>query len=1123
MSRQVYDAAREAYSDDLMSKLVSYQYGSHNDPLHGLVIINDLLLGHSLLLDGYNKRQLEFRDLNFKRYQVDTNESLNCLEVKVKNDGTKSPSSSNEDGSEDHNNMKNQSTTKSSSFNGKLKPIQYLNGAPDMSKTLEKETVHCIRNKNINLCVIAAIGLLLFYRFDNLTGDLRLLPLPKFNSFELWNKLKLLFKDAQRSTTPISRGSEIYLISLAFSQAGIQPPIGLGGDLGRKGNMKNLSKAGIKSRIPNNNSISNDLPEKEFVKKVAGFEKDEPVKLNRDIEPPAKLMTKVFPWLERVISEYQSYASDVGRNGSDFYHFLQFLKELRKVILQDLAVIINLHDDSIFKDMKLLNDKEFIEYLKVVFEGYKKDQQRSIDALSGPIVPPVTVVPLNVPGPGVPSGVSSGVISGVTAPVTVTGSTTGPKAPSASKSIPRERQLSFSSGKPLHIEILTSDDSPEFRSPEVTKSRPSAGQIIIETIPKSDTPSKKVKKTKPKKSKKSKDKPDFNIIQDDYSPPLPQQVLPPAMTSPAITSPAMTSPAASSPVMNLLQYMNPQMQQYAAANQMGYYAPRYYQSPFNLNGWQMQVNNLNQKYTQSLENNKVLEERIKSLEGLNEKLNEKVESIDEKASIKLLKDQNKALKQLVESLVDSKSDVSLKGEVRNLLDTITADFGIKKPKVAEPEVSKSKSGPKTNTSKTSTSIETEPRPQTEGNGGTEYVVVENIDAEKDGEVTGSEDEEMESAADEDYVEEIDSEDEPLPSDDDMRDDTPESPEEIFDETLVDEDNKENEYQSKKKSKTLKRGGEVIELVTPKRKHLSPSPAAPNNDGLLIHRTRRKNSVSDMTETVKPPPQGPILSVISGKGHSPIIVPPAISQIPEDSPVVHEYILYNFRNHEKWGIINYLVRLKNPHPKKKKKFIVVDESEKVRSKHTQSPPKDSPPKDSSSKDSPPKSSPSKNSPSKSASKKSPKKFTTTPKINRIVESPQKSSKTPEVDDPVDPVGTDTTEPSDIMELYKEWFLGSGDQLSVVEKDQRFGTRWLVGNSKSYYYRRKNVAQLLVHLRKNSKLEALHLQKLEDIVQYVEIFRNSKKLSVIEFNALCHKDKVTKVANDVEIYLKRKKIL
>lgn len=125
---------------------------------------------------------------------------------------------------------------------------------------------------------------------------------------------------------------------------------------------------------------------------MAGFNADEPYVIARDIEPPNELKKKVFPWLDDVIKLVKSRTDQEGlphiKRDDAAPQFLNMLLDFRSIILQDLAVLLNLAPNSIFSKHAIAKDPLFIKFKAEIESSqnesnvFSKKYQNVIDQVS---------------------------------------------------------------------------------------------------------------------------------------------------------------------------------------------------------------------------------------------------------------------------------------------------------------------------------------------------------------------------------------------------------------------------------------------------------------------------------------------------------------------------------------------------------------------------------------------------------------------------------------------------------------------------------------------------------------------------------------------------------------------
>jgi hypothetical protein len=220
----------------------------------------------------------------------------------------------------------------------------------------------CIRNKHVDLCPIGSVGLYFFYCF-HVTKK----PFPKFEKSEDWYDLKLCpAKNDPKGS--ISYDTQLSSIKKCFKAVGIQSSRKTHIGRGNGAIMAELAGASDNStrrlgrwnRQAMENCYMSSLP-REAIRALAGFDPQNPqYYLKRAaVTPSETLQRQIFPeievWLEKLYKG--EIESNIAAGG-----FLDFLKYLRVVILQDSAILKQqYHDHPIFQH-KIFQSSEFSHF-----------------------------------------------------------------------------------------------------------------------------------------------------------------------------------------------------------------------------------------------------------------------------------------------------------------------------------------------------------------------------------------------------------------------------------------------------------------------------------------------------------------------------------------------------------------------------------------------------------------------------------------------------------------------------------------------------------------------------------------------------------------------------------------
>ena len=259
--------------------------------------------------------------------------------------------------------------------------FQFING-----KTLGENKLPGLlgvcRHKDVEVCLVSAFAFSLWYRFDfddlyaPLTGENAL----DFMDKSRWYDAKVLFSSSSGSTShkPVSDSYANTLITMFFESIGFkstQKTLA-----GRKTNAAH-QMAEEQTRCPEKwrldflqaNSINSYAFQ--FIHYSSGHKPEEPFFIARDIEVPEELQKMIFPWLDKVLHQVNTRTDQEGleedeRDGTAPL-FLQMLRDLRSVIIQDLALLVDKAPNSIFSTHPITKHPLFLKF--------KQDIKKAMD------------------------------------------------------------------------------------------------------------------------------------------------------------------------------------------------------------------------------------------------------------------------------------------------------------------------------------------------------------------------------------------------------------------------------------------------------------------------------------------------------------------------------------------------------------------------------------------------------------------------------------------------------------------------------------------------------------------------------------------------------------------------
>lgn len=346
---------KSGYLDEQLKEMMVAMYektrsSKQNVIYDGINTILELLLGHHLLFRSRNKRNLELSDSVY---------------------------------------------TVEDTAQGKVPVLgfKFTEGKTLDASTPPQQMGAC-RNKDVEVCLVSAFAMSLWYRFDfkDQYGLLAGSRAPDFMNKENWYPIKVLWTKSAKSMKekqPISYNYEALLVRQCLKTVGLQSlkKTHLGRVVSaRKADAKRIEECQIrragKWRTDSvQNSYLSPYPF-EFLHHTGGFEETERYFLPRDIEPPEELQQEIFPWLEGEIAKLeergdQLHLSIVERDRTAI-KFLQMLKQFRSVIIQDLAVMKDISPGSIFSQHEITRKSQFL-----AFKARVEERVRNLSVFDG--------------------------------------------------------------------------------------------------------------------------------------------------------------------------------------------------------------------------------------------------------------------------------------------------------------------------------------------------------------------------------------------------------------------------------------------------------------------------------------------------------------------------------------------------------------------------------------------------------------------------------------------------------------------------------------------------------------------------------------------------------------------
>lgn len=223
------------------------------------------------------------------------------------------------------------------------------------------------RHKQVELCLVSAYTLSLWFRFDFENGPLAGDKRPNFLDRNSWNCHKLLFQP--NTNEPISADYDAQLIQKCLDSIGLSVRGNSPKSVLARVEEYQSSRAGPLERDVVENGSHSYLP-LPFILFSSGFPKQQPYYISRNVTPPPELVKRIFPWVDELIPKaFKQEAEDL-RNGIENdgmgSSFLETLQLLRPFILQDLAVLVDRAPNSYFCQHPITKDPLFIKFKKLV-------------------------------------------------------------------------------------------------------------------------------------------------------------------------------------------------------------------------------------------------------------------------------------------------------------------------------------------------------------------------------------------------------------------------------------------------------------------------------------------------------------------------------------------------------------------------------------------------------------------------------------------------------------------------------------------------------------------------------------------------------------------------------------
>lgn len=228
------------------------------------------------------------------------------------------------------------------------------------------------RHKSPLLCLVGALALNFWFRFDFPGGPLAGVLRPSFLSPGSFSKVKLQYSNNSNQMNNISADYQHELIGDALES--------IGKAIKKRNRPANSDNFHIKQLEWTSDASLENLSLR-FIKLMAGFEGSEAYLIQREqIIPPESLQRKIFPWLEAEVVLFNQQGGDSRDSfGSTFF---SIMLQFRIIVLQDLAHLSQLAPKSILSRHSINQDPEFLQFKKKFNSINRIEKAAKNDAVS---------------------------------------------------------------------------------------------------------------------------------------------------------------------------------------------------------------------------------------------------------------------------------------------------------------------------------------------------------------------------------------------------------------------------------------------------------------------------------------------------------------------------------------------------------------------------------------------------------------------------------------------------------------------------------------------------------------------------------------------------------------------
>ncbi|KAJ8142497.1 hypothetical protein OY671_004363, partial [Metschnikowia pulcherrima] len=266
--------------------------------------------------------------------------------------------------------------------------FQFITGKTMNDSSLPGLSGVC-RHKDVEVCLVSAFAFSLWYRFDfddlyaPLTGENAL----DFMDKSRWYDAKVLFSSSSGSSShkPISDSYANTLITMFFDSIGFKSNKKT--HAGRKTNVKHADAHSVaEEQTRRAGRWRLDVLQAHYINSYAfqfihfssGHKPEEPYFIARDIKVPEELQKMIFPWLDKVLHLVSTRTDQKGlkedeRDGTAPL-FLEMLRDFRSILIQDLALLVDIAPNSIFSTHPITKHPLFLKF--------KQDMKKAMEESS---------------------------------------------------------------------------------------------------------------------------------------------------------------------------------------------------------------------------------------------------------------------------------------------------------------------------------------------------------------------------------------------------------------------------------------------------------------------------------------------------------------------------------------------------------------------------------------------------------------------------------------------------------------------------------------------------------------------------------------------------------------------